>query len=215
MAEQDGERARIIEAAYRVLAASEGESVAVGEILTEAGLSTRAFYRHFESKDDLVIAMFRRDNERVMAEIHAMVAAAESPDDALRRFVEGTMRLASDRRRRRRVMVMTSAQAVRARGYAAERARSQAAQESVLALVLEQGRDAGLFPWARAPKADARSICAVLWHVFGEQIAGGGSTGADEAAAQVVDFALRALGAPPADAGLPVPEAAGKRTARV
>jgi hypothetical protein len=55
----------------------------------------------------------------------------------------------------------------------------------------------------------------VLWHVFGEQIAEVASTGADEAAAQVVDFALRALGAPPADAGLPARGTAEKPTARV
>lgn len=195
--EQAAERACIIDAAYRVLAASDGASVPVGDILAEAGLSTRAFYRHFGSKDDLVLAMFRRDTDRVMAELQSAIASAPTPGDALRRFVDGTLRLAADRRRRQRVLVMTSEQAMRARGYAAERARSQAAQEAVVALVLEQGRDSGAFPWSNDPGADARAICALVRQAFDEQIAGAANVSAQESADRVVDFALRALGASP------------------
>ena len=207
MADQSEERARIIEAAYRCLAASNGTSASVNDILAEAGLSTRAFYRHFGSKDDLLLAMFRRDNDRVTAEMQAAVASSTSPQDALRRYVEGTMRLVSDKRRRQRVLVMTSEEAQRARGYAAERARSQAGQEAVIALILEQGRENGSFPWIRDVKADARAIAAVLRHAFDEQIARPGVLSSAEAAEHVVDFALRALGAAvvrspaPADAG--------------
>ncbi|MFJ6852427.1 TetR/AcrR family transcriptional regulator [Streptomyces sp. NPDC091271] len=195
--EQAAERACIIDAAYRVLAASEGASASVGDILAEAGLSTRAFYRHFGSKDDLVLAMFRRDTDRVMAELQSSIASAPTPEDALRRFVDGTLHLAADRRRRQRVLVMTSEQAMRARGYAAERTRSQVGQEAVVALVLEQGREGGAFPWAKDPGADARAICALVRQAFDEQISGAANVSAQESADRVVDFALRALGASP------------------
>ena len=54
-----GERSRIIEAAYRCLVDSGGGGLSVTGVLNAAGLSTRAFYRHFDSKDALLLAMFR------------------------------------------------------------------------------------------------------------------------------------------------------------
>jgi AcrR family transcriptional regulator len=50
---------RIINAAYRCLAAAAGAPVSITDILEEAGLPTRAFYRHFESKDALLLSMLR------------------------------------------------------------------------------------------------------------------------------------------------------------
>ncbi|WP_235825762.1 TetR/AcrR family transcriptional regulator [Candidatus Frankia alpina] len=71
--DQDDERELIMDAAYRCLLASEGVSVAITDILHAAGLSTRAFYRHFASKDSLLLALFRRDCERVTAELTSSI----------------------------------------------------------------------------------------------------------------------------------------------
>jgi AcrR family transcriptional regulator len=194
MAETRSERDRIIDAAYRCLQVTEGTTVAVADILETAGLGTRAFYRHFGSKDDLVLAMFRRDSERVLAELEAAVTAASSPADALRGYASVMMRLVSDRRRMRRVLVMTSSEARRARGYAAELRRSHMAQEAIVARILERGRDDGSFPLVRDTRADARSIRAALGQAFDEQVTGTGPVTADQAAEEVTDFALRAAG---------------------
>ncbi|MCW2688232.1 MAG: betI 13, partial [Mycobacterium sp.] len=48
----------IIEAAYACLSAPHEGPVPVAAILEEAGVSTRAFYRHFGSKDEMFLAMF-------------------------------------------------------------------------------------------------------------------------------------------------------------
>ncbi|WP_329459343.1 TetR/AcrR family transcriptional regulator [Streptomyces sp. NBC_01497] len=196
--ERGDERERIVEAAYRCLEAGDGASVSVsvGRILAGAGLSTRAFYRHFGSKDDLLIAMFRKDADLFTAEMRATAAATASPADALRRFVRGTLRLTSDPRRRRRVLVMVSEEALRARGYAAERARVDAAAESVIAGIIERGRAAGDFPAVSDVAADAGSIGALLRHAVDEQLARPSPDGARAAADRVVGFALRALAGP-------------------
>jgi AcrR family transcriptional regulator len=195
MADQSDERTRIMDAAYQVLSANAGASASVAGILAAAGLSTRAFYRHFGSKDDLLLAMFRRDNDRVNAEMRAAVTAAASPADALGAFVHGTLRLTSERRRRARVLVMTSEEARRARGYDTERSRSALGQQTAIAAILERGRADGSFPWVSDPDADARAIVAALRSAFDEQIARTATVTAAQAADQVVDFALRALGA--------------------
>src|SRR6202011_339336 len=59
------ERADIIEAAYACLSAPHEAPVSVAAILDGAGLSTRAFYRHFASKDELFLAMLKRDSDAV------------------------------------------------------------------------------------------------------------------------------------------------------
>ncbi|MGW0808954.1 TetR/AcrR family transcriptional regulator [Nonomuraea sp. NPDC002799] len=187
------ERERIMTAAYRCLIARNGESVPVTEILAKAGLSTRAFYRHFDSKDSLFLALFRRDSERVLAELQSASTRAASPADALREWVEGFMRLPAEPRRRRRVLALTSPEVQHAGGYASELARFMAAQEAALAQILHRGLDDGSFPWAE-PEADARAIRAVLGQAFDEQMRRSATRSAADAAAHVVAFAYRALG---------------------
>jgi AcrR family transcriptional regulator len=194
------EKSNIMEAAYRCLMDSSGGAVSITDILTAAGLSTRAFYRHFESKDGLLLAMFRSDSDLVMAELRTASSAAASPAEALRRWIDGMLRLTDEEPRRRRVLILTSEDAQRARGYAAERARFQTAQEAALAQILLDGRADGSFPLAD-PWPDARSIRAAIGQAFEEQMSQESSVTAAEAADQVAGFAFRALGASPRPAG--------------
>ena len=191
------ERAKIMEAAYRVLAANEGAAVSIADVLSAAELSTRAFYRHFDSKDGLLLAMFRRDADRVLAELQTASASAPSAAAALRAWIAGMLRLAADPRRRRRALVLDSAEVIRAKGYHAERARYEAAEVAALAQILHRGHGDGSFPLAR-PATDAAYIRAALQQAVGEQLSQTAAVGAEESAERVVGFALRALGAPDA-----------------
>ncbi|MWA00846.1 TetR family transcriptional regulator [Actinomadura sp. LD22] len=191
---QAAERVRIIDAAYRCLAGAEGAPVSITEILTAAGLSTRAFYRHFESKDALFLAMFRRDGIRVMTELRSLTSTANSPAEALGALVNGMLHITADDRRRRRVLALSSGEATRARGYAEERARALAEQEELIVEILRAGQADGSFPWTD-PEPDARSIRAVLGQAFEDQMTGAARDDAVTVAAQITGFALRALGA--------------------
>ncbi|WP_119729935.1 TetR/AcrR family transcriptional regulator [Thermomonospora amylolytica] len=197
MPKQAAEKAQIVEAAYRCLADTDGATASITDILATAGLSTRAFYRHFQSKDGLLLTMFREDADRVMQELRAMIAAAPTPAEALRALMHGMLRLTADPSRRRRVLVLTSQEAQRARGYAAERARFLAVQDSVIAGILRAGLADGSFPRAE-PESDSRFIRAALGHAFEAQMQQTTPLRPEEAADQVTDFALRALGARPA-----------------
>jgi AcrR family transcriptional regulator len=188
------ERSQIIRAAYHCLAASEGGNVSVAAILDAAGLGTRAFYRHFESKDTLLLAMFRQDSEKVLSELQATAARAGSPSAALHAWIDGFLGLTADSGRRRRVALLNSLELVRADGYAAERASTMAAHQAAFAQILLEGRQDGSFPWAK-PESDAKSILAVLTEAFNAQMLPSPAMNAKAAAAEVVDFALRAIGA--------------------
>jgi AcrR family transcriptional regulator len=188
------ERARILDAAYAILAGNTGGSLSVTEVLEAAGLSTRALYRHFESKDALLLALFRRDAERLNARLEAAAANAPTPRAALVGWIEDTLRVVADPRSRQRVLVFSSEEVTRARGIGAERHRLQEAQADAITRIVTAGRADGSFPWAVLP-ADARAIRAALGEALLEQINGLAPIPPDEAARDLAHFALRALGA--------------------
>ena len=186
------ERARIMDAAYRTLVANEGVTLSMTELLTTARLGTRAFYRHFASKDELLLALFRRDAGRLGERLAAV--ATGPPLTALAAFAEAVVRPRS----RHRLM---SAEAIRrAAGYSAESRRFHTETADRLAGILARGRADGSFPLAD-PRPDARWIHAALARAFEEQTSGNAPVPAVEAARQVIDFALRALGVPNRAAG--------------
>lgn len=196
MGAQSRERARIVDAAYRTLVANGGATLSMAELLDAAELGTRAFYRHFESKDELLLAVYRRDADRLAERLVRAVADAAdaAPTAALTAFVEAMLLFTADPRRRRRARIM-SAEAVRqARGYAEETQRFRATLEDSLAQILTRGLVDGSFPLTD-PGPDARSIRAALGQAFDDQVAGIATVRAAEAARQVTDFALRATGA--------------------
>ncbi len=192
--DQDDERELIMDAAYRCLLASGGVSVSITDILHAAGLSTRAFYRHFASKDSLLLALFRRDCERVTAELTASIATATTAREALRRWIDGVLHLMSAEPRRRRALILSSEETRRARGFAAERERFQTDQEAALAAILRRGVEDGSFPWADA-RADAEQIQAVLGRALDRQLLCPSVERPAETADRVADFVFRALGA--------------------
>jgi AcrR family transcriptional regulator len=205
---QAAERVRIIDAAYRCLAAADGAPVTVGEIVAASGLPDEAFGRHFASKDALLLAMFRRDGALVTAEMRSWAASAGSPPEALRAVVDGMLRITADDRRRRRALALTSGEAMRAGGCAGERARTVAGQETLIAEILAAGVADGSLPWAD-PEPDARSIRAALGRAFENQLTGTARESASAAAAQLTAFVFRALGVQAVN-GRPMTNAMGR-----
>jgi AcrR family transcriptional regulator len=80
-------RAAILDAALAIAHEEGVETFGVAQVLDRAHLSTRAFYRHFESKDDLVTAMFlevaRLEAERLRERI-----AAKDPVRAVAAWID-------------------------------------------------------------------------------------------------------------------------------
>src|SRR4051812_20043747 len=67
------EAGALLEAALTVLRRKGATGLTVADVLGESGLSTRAFYRHFESKDALLLALFDADQEAVRARLDAAI----------------------------------------------------------------------------------------------------------------------------------------------
>src|SRR5205807_2058277 len=134
--------------------------------LSQAGLSSRSFYRHFDSKDALLLALFRRDADAVGASLRAAVDAAADPLDALNAWLDGYLAVFFEPRRAARVRVMTSEGARKATGYEVELARVQRLLIEPLIDVLRRGWTAGALSSAD-PELDAVSILALVGSVSG------------------------------------------------
>jgi len=183
-------------AAFAVMRRNGFLGASVQDILDEAGLSTRAFYRQFRSKDDLLLAMFRSDTDAVAATLAARVADAPSAPDALDAWVDEMLSLCFDARRARRVVTFRSA-ARQAAGYDAEEVRLRRALTAPLVETLERGAADGSFP-TTDPVPDADAIFGLVWNLAGPAVRQSASMDRARAKANLLRFCRPALGMTPA-----------------
>ncbi len=106
----------LLNAALVVMERNGYTDAAVADILDEADLSTRSFYRHFESKDQLLCALFRREADTVATRLRAKVDATRTPREALRAWIDEILSFGHDRVKAARVSVLGSARSHAGRG---------------------------------------------------------------------------------------------------
>jgi AcrR family transcriptional regulator len=169
--------------------------VAVADILAEAGMSTRSFYRHFESKDQLICALYRHEAEQVAERLTARVSGATSPLAALDIWIEEIMSLGYNQRKAARVAVLGSPGAMRAEGYADESERAMKLLIAPLRAVLADGLRDGTFPLAD-PASDAPLVQSVVWTAAGLNPFREPVRSREEAFRAAQSFCWRALGVP-------------------
>ena len=192
--DRSSERQHIIDAAYRCLDRNSGSSASITEILDEAGVGTRAFYRNFSTKHDLLLEMFRRDREAVLAQMREVVARAETPVEALRTWMTHMFEIIKDPRRRRRMATFYSEEMRRTPGYSRELELFVTAEEAALAAILHRGRAEGSFTACR-PEADARSIRAAIEAAFVARFQHKSTGDVADDVEHLLGFVLRGLGA--------------------
>lgn len=183
----------LIRAARHVLERRGGDGFTVHEVLGEAGLGTRAFYRHFSSKEALVLAVFAEGAQRERARLEARMAGARSPTEAVTAWIESRLELAFDDEVADSMRVL-SLEAQLAVEQAPE--QLEAAFDSMLAPLirqLAQGRQDGSFSGVD-PERDARALHDVVWGETQRQWTTPG-TDPDRAHRHVLRFCLRAIGA--------------------
>ena len=188
------EREAIMRAAYELIQRNGSKETSVHDVLRETGYSTRAFYRHFRSKDELVLEMYRTDSDRVSTALAAAVAAAPTPLDGLEVWIDQSLAVVFDARRLRHAVVLSSPEVASAEGYSAVQQAGLEAQRAPLVELLRRGAKDGTFPLAE-PEADAFAIQAVVGaHMRTRMQHAAGLTRA-EARAHTIALFRRALGA--------------------
>ena len=184
------ERGRLMDAALNVMRLNGFQGASVQDILDQAGLSTRAFYRQFRSKDDLLLAMFRTASTRDVDAVGRGVANAATPRAGLDAWIDEMLAIAFDRRRLRR-MVMFNPVARQTVGYDEEVAYMREVLSAPLLEALQKGFAEGSFPRVET-EADAATIYDLLWSVAGPDSRR--SAERAEAKRYLLRFCLPALG---------------------
>jgi len=195
--EAEDELRILLDSALVVMERNGYVDAAVADILREADLSTRSFYRHFESKDQLLCALYRREAESAAARLQAKVEAAPNPRAALDTWIDEILSFGHHRTKAARVAVLGSPGAMRAEGYAEETRRAAALLMAPLQTLLTDGVADGTFPLAD-PDADAPLVQSVVWAAAGLNPTREKLPRA-EASRQVRSFCERALGATSGD----------------
>jgi AcrR family transcriptional regulator len=83
-AKNSAARERLLDAAARIFYAEGINTVGVARIVEEAGVTLATFYRHFPSKQDLILAYLQRVHDDFDSRAAAARAAATDPGDMLR-----------------------------------------------------------------------------------------------------------------------------------
>ena len=89
-------RRAIVDAASKSVREHGVRGLSVAAVLERARLSTRAFYRHFDSKDQLVAAVFLELTRAEVLRLRTKISEATNPVEAVAAWIDGRLKLAFD-----------------------------------------------------------------------------------------------------------------------
>jgi AcrR family transcriptional regulator len=193
---EDTERQLIFDAALVVMRRSADQNVSVADILAEAGIATRSFYRHFSSRDELICAMFRNDAEHAAIILRERIASVTSPAERLQAWIDEILSFRHEGAKEQRVAALGSAAVMRVDGYADEAVRASTLLTEPLVALLRAGHDDGSFPTCD-PASDASLIRAMVWDAAGLTAGRRPELSRREAHDRLLSFCRRALGVVP------------------
>ncbi len=155
-------RRTIVAAAAEALREQGVRGLSVAAVLDRAELSTRAFYRHFESKDQVVAAVFLEMAHAERRRLQRKMAKAGDPVEAVAAWIDGRLDLAFDENIKsdlRRLSLEAQSQM-----FAAPELIQPAFEEMLKPLIeqLEHGLGSGMFHDID-PASEAQSIQGVVW----------------------------------------------------
>jgi AcrR family transcriptional regulator len=159
---EDGtERQMLIDAADQIMTLKGYKRMSVIDVLQETGLSTRAFYRHFDSKADLLEALRLRENASIGRSLARVVASAPNPVAGIEAWLDRYLDLFYEPRLAERTALL-STEETRASTYS-ESLRHEMRRSTCASLVeaLRAGHERGVLVSAN-PEADAYSIFALV-----------------------------------------------------
>lgn len=81
-------RTRLLDTATRLFYAEGLRAVGIDRVIAEAQVTRATLYRHFPSKDDLLVAYLSQVDEDLRERMNALRASGGEPDDVIRKVAE-------------------------------------------------------------------------------------------------------------------------------
>ncbi|MEX1008059.1 MAG: helix-turn-helix domain-containing protein [Acidimicrobiia bacterium] len=164
-----GDAERIVEATYRVIERTGTIDPRVRDILDEAGLSSPAFYRHFASKDELMLVIFDDGLRRQAEYLAHRMEAAPNARARVRAWIEGVVAQAVDPEAASRTRPFVANIGRLADQFPAEKARAEAVLLQQLEDALAAAAAAGELE-LRDPHRDARAVYDITYAYMEQRI---------------------------------------------
>lgn len=146
---------RILAATVRVMQRVSPEAPRVSDIVAEAGVSNKAFYRYFAGKDDLTLAVMERGVALVVSYLAHQMAKETVPERKIRRWISGALAQVADPE----LIGMSRALVGQMSDSDSRRMAEQEIMAAMRDLLIEPIRDLGRADPAR--DADAIFVCTV------------------------------------------------------
>jgi AcrR family transcriptional regulator len=185
-------RRAILAAASESLREQGVQGLSIAAVLQRAELSTRAFYRHFESKDQLVSAVFFEMARTEKRRLRKRMAAAGGPVEAVAAWIDGRLDLAFSESIKSDLRHMSLE--AQSQSFASPELIQPAYAEMLEPLIdqIQRGLEQGAFRDVD-PMSGAQSIQGVVWASTERQWATGDCERA-EVRQRTLRFCLRGLG---------------------
>jgi AcrR family transcriptional regulator len=182
-------RREILAAASIALRDHGVRGLSVATVLERANLSTRAFYRHFDSKEELVAAVFLETARIEKRRLRRRMAAATTEIEAVTAWIDGRLDLAFDD------SIGSDLRSLSMEAQSQSPGLVQPAYAEMLKPLrdaLQRGVQAGVFHRID-PVTDAQFIHGVVWAGINEHWATG-DCDRDDLRERILRFCLRGLG---------------------
>jgi AcrR family transcriptional regulator len=185
----------LINATWVVAARTGSIEPGVREILQEAGLSTKAFYRHFRSKDELLLVALDQASNVLVEYLEHRMARVPGPLEKIGEWIDGCLRQAVNPSAARRILPWTLGFGRIAAKFPDQLERNQNAIIGLLEREIQAVVDQGLGT-SPDPATDARIVFGCTSHTVHRHLINGTVPDATTSH-QLTNFAQRALGAQP------------------
>ncbi len=188
-------RRAIMVAASEIIRERGVRGLSIAVVLDRSELSTRAFYRHFESKDQLVAEIFLEMARAEKRRLRRKMAKATNPVEAVAAWIDGRLDLAFDETTKSDLRGLSLE--AQSQMFASPGLIQPAYAEMLKPLVeqLQRGLVDGVFHNID-PVTDAQSIQGVVWTSTERQWTTGDCERAD-VRQRTLRFCLRGLGVTP------------------
>jgi len=181
---------KIIDATYRVIARTGSFDPTLRDILRQSRLSTQAFYKHFRSKDELMLLLLDDGRRRLLGYLEHRMDKATTPAGRVRAWVEGVLAQASDPRAASRTRPFLANRDRLAEAFPAEQ---QTSVDALVDLLATSIRDLpGTKRDARHARRDAQAVYDVTFGALHRYLTSKTKPAAADVE-HVVRFCLRAI----------------------
>jgi AcrR family transcriptional regulator len=190
---EDPERKQLLAAAKLVLERSGWWGFKVDSVLREARLSTRSFYRHFDKKSDLLLALLEMELGGATVKLRRVTAASDSPSGRIHAYVAATIDMAYEAELAKPSSLFASHWRELLPEYGDEIGRIIDDMMAPLVDAIADGARTGDLA-SDDPKADAAAIFYLVAGMTADQAVAGGTKPREEIEHIVLPFIERAIG---------------------